>query len=322
MLARLPNPPEASPAPERILVTGANGHLGRRLIERVAREPGGRRRVRALVRSQAAAAVLERLPDALKPEILIVDYADTEALARAAAGCTGAVHLVGILRETRGSRYADAHEATTRALAAAAPRAGLRRIVYLSILGSHAGAANACLASKGRAEDILLAGETPALVLRVPMVIGAGDFVSRTLRGQARARLVPLLRGGRGREQPIDGDDVIAAILAGLERPGVGREALDLAGPESLSRRELLARSARLWNNDPRVIPLPFAFENALAFVFEKLLPDPPLTRAMLGVLDHDDDIDPRPACERLGLKLTPLDETLRRCVGPGSEAA
>ena len=42
----------------------------------------------------------------------------------------------------------------------------------------------------------------------------------------------------------------------------------------------------------------------------------------MLGVLDHDDDIDPRPACARLGLALTPLDETLRRCVGPGSEAA
>ena len=42
----------------------------------------------------------------------------------------------------------------------------------------------------------------------------------------------------------------------------------------------------------------------------------------MLGVLDHDDDIDPKPCCDRLGLKLTPLDETLRLCVGPGSEGA
>ena len=231
----MPNPPEARPPSERILVTGANGHLGRRLLERLAQTPGGNGRVRALVRSRAAAAVLERLPDSVRPEIVIVDYTDSEALARAAAGCAAAVHLVGILRETRSSRYADAHEATTQALARAAPRAGLRRIVYLSILGSHANAANACLASKGRAEDILLAGATPALVLRVPMVIGAGDFVSRTLRRQARARVVPLLRGGSGREQPIDADDVVAAILAGLERPGLGREALDLAGPESLA---------------------------------------------------------------------------------------
>ena len=52
----------------------------------------------------------------------------------------------------------------------------------------------------------------------------------------------------------------------------------------------------------------------------EKLLANPPLTRAMLGVLDHDDDIDPKPACDALGIQLTPLDETLLRCVGPGSE--
>jgi NADH dehydrogenase len=316
----LPNPHDARPPSERILVTGANGHLGRRLLERVARAPGGSQRLRALVRSQAAAAVLERLAGDVRPEIVIVDYTDSEALARAAAGCAAAVHLVGILRETRSSRYADAHEATARALAEAAPRAGLRRIVYLSILGSNANAANACLASKGRAEDILLAGATPALVLRVPMVIGAGDFVSRTLRKQARARVVPLLRGGSGREQPIDADDVVAAILAGLERPGIGREALDLAGPESLSRRDLLARTARLWGRRPSVIPLPFALEYAFAFAAEKLLANPPLTRAMLGVLDHDDDIDVKPACDRLGLELTPLDETLRRCVGPGSE--
>jgi NADH dehydrogenase len=318
----LPVPSQARTPPERILVTGANGHLGRRLLERIGHGPGGSRSVRALVRSQTAAAVLARLPDGVRPEIVVVDYADTQALTRAAAGCTAAVHLVGILRETRSSRYVDAHEATTRALAEAAPRAGLRRIVYLSILGSHANATNACLASKGRAEDILLAGATPALVLRVPMVIGAGDFVARTLRNQARARAVPLLRGGRGREQPIDGDDVVTAILAGLESSSVGQEALDLAGPEALARRELLARSARLWGNHPHVIPLPYALEYVFAFICEKLLANPPLTRAMLGVLEHDDDIDAKPACDRLGIQLTPLDETLRRCVGPGSEGA
>ena len=59
-----------------------------------------------------------------------------------------------------------------------------------------------------------------------------------------------------------------------------------------------------------------------MAFAAEKLLSDPPLTRAMLGVLDHDDEIDPKPACDELGIQLTPLGETLLRCVGPGSEQA
>ena len=322
ILARLSNPSAATSSGERILVTGANGHLGRRLLERIARATGARRPVRALVRSRRAAETLERLPDGIRPEVLVIDYADESALTRAAEGCSGAVHLVGILRETRSSRYAEAHEATSRALAAAASRAGLRRIVYLSILGSHPAAANDCLSSKGRAEQILLGGAVPALVLRVPMVIGEGDFVARTLRRQARARFVLLLRGGSGREQPIDGEDVVAAILAGLGFPGGGSLALDLAGPESLSRRELLERTARLWGSRPIAIPVPYALEHGFAFLAEKLLPDPPLTRAMLGVLDHDDEIDPKPACDALGIQLTPLGETLARCVGPGSEGA
>jgi hypothetical protein len=37
----------------------------------------------------------------------------------------------------------------------------------------------------------------------------------------------------------------------------------------------------------------------------------------MLGVLDHDDAVDPSDATRRLGIELTPLDETLRRCAGP-----
>ena len=45
------------------------------------------------------------------------------------------------------------------------------------------------------------------------------------------------------------------------------------------------------------------------------------MTTAMLGVLEHDDQVDPAPACARLGIELTPLDETLKRTVGPEGAA-
>jgi hypothetical protein len=59
-----------------------------------------------------------------------------------------------------------------------------------------------------------------------------------------------------------------------------------------------------------------------LAALFERVFANPPLTRAMLGVLERDDQIDPGPACTRLGITLTPLEATLRRCVGPDAETA
>ncbi len=198
----------------RVLVTGANGQIGRRLIERLARSTPPVP-VRAAVRSARAAATLEALSAEIRPEICIVDYRNSGELAEAARDCGYAVHLVGILKETATSRYEDAHEAATRALSEAAAAVGLRRIVYLSILGSDPISDNACLASKGRAEQILLAAKTPALILRVPMVIGPGDVTASIVRREALARVLPLAAGGRSRAQPIYAGDLIEAIAVG-----------------------------------------------------------------------------------------------------------
>jgi NADH dehydrogenase len=251
----------------------------------------------------------------------IVDYADARALGEAASGCAAAVHLVGIIKETRDQSYASAHESTCTALAAAAARAGLSRIVYLSILGSRPDSPNACLASKGRAEEILLAGRVPACVLRVPMVLGARDFASHSLRRQATARVLFLPGGGRTLQQPIDARDVVRGVCAALERSEPIRGALDLGGPESLPHRELVARAAALYGRRPVGVPVPLVLVRTAVALLERLAQSPPMTTAMLEVLQHDDRVDPAPACKQLDLELTPLDETLRATVGPERSA-
>jgi NADH dehydrogenase len=300
--------------PGRLLVTGANGHLGRRLIERVLREgrsPG----VEAVVRSARAAATLEPLSELGPLRIHEIDPGDSDAVAAACQGCAHAVHLVGILKEAAGTHYEDAHERTTAALARAAAKNGLQRIVYLSILGADLDSPNPCLASKARAEKILFEAPVPSIVLRVPMVLGPEEPGARAIRAQTRARLVPMVSGGRSLEQPIDAEDVTEAILRSLSLTGVDHETFELAGPESLPRRELLARAAAIVGSQPRVIGLPHAVATLVALTCELTLANGPLTRAMLDVLERDDSIDPGPACARLGLELRPLDETLRRCL-------
>jgi NADH dehydrogenase len=304
------DPPDTGPL-GRIAITGANGHLGRALIRRLL--GGGGAGVRALVRSERAASQVRAMPR--PPDVVVVDYGDAEALARRLEGCDAVVHLVGILKEAPGTRYVDAHEGTARALAAAAKEAGFRRVAYLSILGTRADAANACLASKGRAEEILLESPLATTVLRVPMVLGGDDPASAALCSRARARVVLLVRGGASLEQPIDSDDVVGAVCAALARPALAGRVLDLAGPESLSRAALVRRAGALVGNRPVVLPLPFGPVRLLARLAERLLPNPPVTATMLEVLEHDDRVDPEPACRALGIGLTPLDETLRRCL-------
>jgi len=300
----------------RLLVTGANGRLGRRLIEELAqRNPPVP--VRAVVRSEQAAEKLAALPEAIRPEIVVVDYADTEGLTEAARGCRYAVHLVGILKESANSRYEDAHEASARALAQAAAAAGLRRIVYLSIIGSGPESKNACLASKGRAEKILLDSQTPALILRVPMVLGPGDPAARGIRKESQLQFLPLVAGGKRRDQPIFSGDVVNAMAAGIDREGLDDVILNLAGPESLPRRELVQRAAVLHGCRPTIIPLPYGLVHFMTGLSERFSAKPPLTIAAFEVIHGDDHIDPEPARAQLGIELTPLDEMLRCCVGP-----
>ena len=288
---------------ERVLVTGANGHLGRRLIARLR----GDCDVVAAVRSERAAA---QLADS-GVDVRLVDYRDRDTLAAVAVGCEAAVHLAGIIKETAGNRYVDAHEGTARALCGLE---GVRRIVYLSVVGAAGDSPNACFASKAAAESLLLSGDGRTRVLRVPMVLGEGDYASLALGRRGSAAVSFTFRSGSF-EQPVYAGDVVDAIIALLERTDAP-ELVELAGPERITRRELTRRAGRALGRRTLLISLPIALGRMLAAMFERLSGDPPVTRAMLDVLDHDDHVDVAPACGRLGLELTALDEMLRRCLG------
>lgn len=306
--------------PASIVVTGANGQLGRALLARLAEQ--GHDRVRALVRSERAKETIEACGFSPAPEIRIVDYTSPKEMEQALEGADAVVHLVGIIKEMPGTRYVEAHEQTCHALALAASRSGVSRIVYLSILGSAPDSTNDCLASKGRAETLLLDDRVATTVIRVPMVLGGDDPASASLRRQAQAKKLRLVDGGRTLQQPIDARDVVTAILAACV-VAPGRDlALDAGGPESLSHRMLVLRAARLYGNEPKISSLPGGLARAAVGLLDRLLSNPPVSRAMFDILQHDDRVDPDAFCEALGIELTPLDQTLADHVGPQSEPA
>lgn len=293
----------------KVVITGANGHLGRRLIARLT----GNMTVRALVRSEHARSTLvSGFGQAL--DVKVVDYGNATDLARAIEGYDVAVHLVGIIRESKVNTFAAAHEGACQALVEAARQSGCGHIVYLSLVGSSEHSRNACFASRGRAERILLDGPPVATLIRVPMVLGEADHASLALRKQATSRLVFAFRAS-SLEQPIYAGDVVDALVNSLTAERT--MCITLAGPESLTRRALIARaSGVLQVSAPRVVSLPVALGMLVAMVLERL-PAPPVTRAMLGVLDHDDAIPCEIGAETLGVELTPLDEVLRKVLLP-----
>ena len=191
----------------RIAITGANGHLGMRLIGEICQEHS----VLALVRSESAARTV-RNSFADKVCCEVVDYANAEQLARATEGVTVLVHLVGIIKESGANSFYQAHEATSQALVNMLSITGsetkphgtnsLQQIIYLSLLGVDKNSTNPCFASRAMAEEILAQASVPVTIIRVPMVLGEGDFASGSLAKRVHKRSCFILRGD-SLEQPI-----------------------------------------------------------------------------------------------------------------------
>ena len=289
------------------LITGANGHLGRKLIEAC----GEHHRIVALVRSERARQQLSGLPC----EAVITDYRNVAELAAELSmldveAWDALIGLTGTIWGRGPSDYYAAHESVSEFLTELAVRVPIQRLVSLSICGADASVKNECLASRGAADDILrLSKSAPVSILRLPMILGENDHASRALANKARAKWVFSFRAD-SLEQPIAASDVIAAIQAMIHSQTEG--VFDLAGPESIKRADLIKRAGAMLGRSPIVISLPLGVGQLVAKVLAGIMDSPPITEPMLGVLDHDDAVDCQETLHRLNLQLTPLDHVLR----------
>ncbi|MCB1645103.1 MAG: NAD(P)H-binding protein [Pseudomonadales bacterium] len=289
-----------------MVITGANGHLGQRMLQ-TWRDSFD---LVALVRSEGAMAQLTNATGQ-GVTVAVVDYADADTLRPFLDQADCLVHLSGIIKQSARNTFTQAHEDTARAVAAAAAGSGLQGIIYLSILGAELHSDNDCLLSKARAEAILMAAEPPCTVLQVPMVLGEGDFASLALSRKA-ARRWCFEFNAESYEQPVYAGDLVVVVQAHIEQ-GCHRQRQQLAGPEALTRRALIQRAAAVLGNSPHVISLPVSLGYFIAAIFEMISSAPPVTRAMLGVLNHDDHLDvPDDQTD-----LTDLDTMLRRVISP-----
>ena len=297
---------------DRILVTGANGNLGKKFIL-----SKGEVEVCALVRSEKAKDDLMsfvQANDIQDVQIVKCDYLNKQVIKELARSCRYMLHLVGIIKENKDNKFDLVHKQTTKALIASIKGSGIKKCFYISILGAKEGSKNSCFSSRGFAEKLFLDSNMPSLILQVPMVLGEGDYACEALKKNALARINFTFRK-HSLEQPIYAEDIIDVINVDINRTLKGNYSPSgikaLAGPTSLTREKLIMKVAKQLGANVKVLSLPLFLGYILARISEMLFSYPPITRAMLGVLDHDDDIDPLPSSKELGINLTALDEML-----------
>ena len=293
-----------------ILVTGANGFVGRNLVRRLQKDGTA---VRALVRSAAKAA---RLRD-LGAELVDGDISNLSSLEAAMERCEKVIHLVGIIQEAPGITFKGVHVDGTRNLLETAKKEGVRHFIYQSALGSRPNAKSQYHRTKWEAEELVRASGLPFTILRPSLIYGPGDLFTIRLAEMIRlSPVLPVIGTGQSKVQPIFIDDVNECIQKISTSDSYLNEMYEIGGPEQLTYEEVTKAIAAALGIRRPTVHMPMFFMRTMAKVAETVLSKPPVTIDQLIMLQEDNVCSMRDIREVFGIEPVKFREGLAKFLG------
>jgi uncharacterized protein YbjT (DUF2867 family) len=292
-----------------ILVTGGSGFVGGHVVHELR---GRELPVRCLVRDPRGGAKLA----GWGCELAEGDVTDPQSLARAVDGADTVIHLVAI-RQGRREQFQRIMIGGTRDLLAAAKAAGVQRFVYMSALGTNLETKDLVpyYGAKWENEQQVQGSGIPYVIFRPSFVFGPDGGILPTFAKLAKLTPVtPIIGSGRQRIQPIWADDVAKYFAEAVDRDDAVGRIFELGGPDIVSWDEFWERLKRVHGLRRPSLHVPIGLMKINALITERLPGDIPLTRDLLKMLEHGDNVvSGDEAVRTFTLPLVPLDDQLRR---------
>lgn len=218
-----------------ILLTGASGFIGHHILQRLEQQS---HKVTACCRS---------------PEKLFFKSESTEILQLNFLGMTdekdwsphlknidAVVNCVGIIVESKEQSFQTLHAQVPIALFKAAEKAGVKKIIQISALGTDESAQSAYHRSKKTADDALRELDVEWYVLQPSIVYGDGAQSMALFHSLATLPVHALIDGGEQLMQPVHVSDIAEAVIQCLKQDISVKLNLPLVGPDKISFRQLL----------------------------------------------------------------------------------
>jgi len=266
----------------KVLVTGASGYIGGRLVpELLARGY----QVRVMVRAESP-EYEQRWPDA---EIVVADVLNKDSLTRALKDINTAYYLIhSLLLGPKEFASADIQAAIN--FRKAAQENMVKRIVYLGGLGDVRSRLSDHLRSRMEIAEELQKGKVPVTILRAAIIIGSGSASYEII--QHLVRRLPVIfvpHWARSKCQPIAIRDVIKYLVGVLEVPETSGNYFDIGGRDVLTYQMMLKILGDVLHKKRFFVPLPYSNIWFYAYVASLLTPVPdPIVHCLLEGLKND----------------------------------
>ncbi len=261
-------PTKFQPQLGRILVTGASGYIGGRLIpELLARGY----KVRVLVRADSPQYKLN-WPGA---EIVLADALKADSLKAALEGIDTAYYLIHSLR-LGPEKFAKADIEAASNFRKAAEEKHVKRIIYLGGLGDVRGSFSSHLRNRAEVAEELKRGATPVTALRAAIIVGSGSASYEIIQHLVKnLHIIFVPRWAKNRCQPLAVRDVIKYLVGALETPETTGRSFDIGGKDVLTYEMMLKALAEVLRKKVLFVPVWFSNIRFYAYMASLLTPVP-----------------------------------------------
>jgi uncharacterized protein YbjT (DUF2867 family) len=276
----------------KILVTGASGFIGSRLVSRICSNSSclGQLEIRCMTRSE------ESLVGRYSGQIQIIkaDVSNYAELLKAMAGIDVAFYLIhsmeGSSKEWK--KFAERDRITAENFAKAASECKVKRIIYLGGLSNEKDIASLSdhMRSRMQVGEILKTSSAKITILRAAVILGQGGGSFQML--QYLVERLPIMVSPKWvltKSQPIAIDDVVNYLIKAIDAPNTEGRSFDIGGPNVLSYLDMMKRYGKMINKPIKIIIIPFLTPRLSSYWVDLITPvKASLARPLIDSLKHE----------------------------------